>query len=40
MPDLPMKNSSTIVRCALATPLGPMTLAAHDNALVWVGFDG
>ena len=35
-----MKNSSAIVRCPLATPLGPMTLAAHDTALVWAGFDG
>jgi methylated-DNA-[protein]-cysteine S-methyltransferase len=28
------------VRCNLTTPLGPMTLAAHGNALVWAGFDG
>jgi len=27
-------------RCALASPWGPMTLAATDTALVWVGFDG
>lgn len=26
-------------RCALASPWGPMTLVAHDEALVWVGFD-
>lgn len=35
-----MKNSSKTVRCTLSTPLGPLTLAAHDSALVWVGFDG
>jgi methylated-DNA-[protein]-cysteine S-methyltransferase len=28
------------VRCALASPWGPMTLVAHDDALVWAGFDG
>lgn len=27
-------------RCALASPWGPMTLAATDTALVWTGFDG
>ena len=34
-----MKKLSAIVRCNMATPLGPMTLAAHDVALVWAGFD-
>ncbi len=28
------------VRCSLPSPWGPMTLVAHDTALVWVGFDG
>ncbi|MBK7001772.1 MAG: methylated-DNA--[protein]-cysteine S-methyltransferase [Rhodoferax sp.] len=28
------------VRCSLESPLGKMTLAANDNALVWLGFDG
>lgn len=35
-----MKFITTPVRCALSSPWGPMTLAAHDTALVWVGFDG
>jgi methylated-DNA-[protein]-cysteine S-methyltransferase len=35
-----MKYSPKTVRCGLTTPLGPMTLAAHDTALVWAGFDG
>ena len=35
-----MKYSPKTVRCSLTTPLGPMTLAAHDTALVWAGFDG
>ena len=35
-----MKHFPETVRCALASPWGPMTLIAHDEALVWVGFDG
>ncbi len=35
-----MKHSTKTVRCTLNSPLGPMTLAAHDSALVWLGFDG
>ena len=35
-----MKYSPKTVRCSLTTPLGPMTLAADDTALVWAGFDG
>ena len=35
-----MNNLLKNVRCALASPWGPMTLVAHDTALVWVGFDG
>ena len=35
-----MKHFPENVRCALASPWGPMTLIAHDEALVWVGFDG
>jgi methylated-DNA-[protein]-cysteine S-methyltransferase len=35
-----MQHTKPIVRCALASPWGAMTLAAHDTALVWVGFDG
>ena len=35
-----MKHFPETVRCALASPWGPMTLVAHDQALVWVGFDG
>lgn len=35
-----MKHSPQTARCSLSTPLGPMTLAAHDTALVWAGFDG
>ncbi|MES2949064.1 MAG: methylated-DNA--[protein]-cysteine S-methyltransferase [Pseudomonadota bacterium] len=30
----------TPVRRSLSSPWGPMTLVAHDEALVWVGFDG
>jgi methylated-DNA-[protein]-cysteine S-methyltransferase len=35
-----MKISPKTSRCTLTTPLGSMTLAAHDTALVWAGFDG
>ena len=35
-----MKYSPETVRCGLSTPLGAMTLAANNTALVWVGFDG
>ena len=35
-----MNTYLKIVRCALASPWGPMTLVAHDDALVWAGFDG
>jgi len=35
-----MKFFPTPVRCTLSSPWGPMTLAAHDDALVWAGFDG
>ena len=35
-----MKYSAKTVRSTLSSPMGPMTLAAHDNALVWLGFDG
>lgn len=35
-----MKQFRTTVRCALASPWGAMTLVAHEEALVWVGFDG
>ena len=35
-----MKQLCNTVRCALASPWGPMTLVAHDEALVWAGFDG
>ena len=35
-----MNFNFTPVRCALLTPLGPMTLASHNNALVGVWFDG
>jgi methylated-DNA-[protein]-cysteine S-methyltransferase len=35
-----MKYHFQTVRCAYAGPLGPMTLAAHDVALVGVWFDG
>lgn len=35
-----MKYSDQTVRCTLSSPWGPMTLAAHDTALVWTGFDG
>lgn len=35
-----MKFSPHTVRTALATPLGPMTLAATDTALVGAWFDG
>jgi methylated-DNA-[protein]-cysteine S-methyltransferase len=34
-----MKFSPTPVRCVIASPLGPITLAAHDRALVGVWFD-
>ena len=34
------KTTHNTVRCTLTSPWGPMTLAAHDTALVWVGFDG
>jgi methylated-DNA-[protein]-cysteine S-methyltransferase len=34
-----MKFSPTPVRCIIASPLGPITLAAHDRALVGVWFD-
>ena len=35
-----MKFPPKTVRCTLTSPWGPMTLAAHDQALVWTGFDG
>jgi len=35
-----MKFNPTPVRSTLQSPWGPMTLAAHDTGLVWVGFDG
>ena len=35
-----MKFATQPVRCALHGPLGAMTLAARDNALVGVWFDG
>ena len=35
-----MKFSFTPVRTALQTPLGPMTLAAHNDVLIGVWFDG
>lgn len=35
-----MNTSHKTVRCGLSSPWGAMTLAAHDEALVWVGFDG
>ena len=35
-----MKFSSQLVRCTFQGPLGPMTLAAHNAALVGVWFDG
>lgn len=35
-----MNTSRKIVRCSLASPWGAMTVVAHDEALVWVGFDG
>ncbi|QTN27912.1 methylated-DNA--[protein]-cysteine S-methyltransferase [Rhodoferax sp. AJA081-3] len=35
-----MKQLRTTVRCALTSPWGAMTLVAHEDALVWVGFDG
>lgn len=35
-----MQFTPTPVRCSLPSPWGPMTLAANDTALVWVGFDG
>ncbi len=35
-----MKFSSQLIRCTFQSPLGPMTLAANDTALVGVWFDG
>ena len=35
-----MNISRKIVRCGFDSPWGPMTLVAHDDALVWVCFDG
>ena len=35
-----MNTSRKTVRCSLSSPWGPMTLVSHDDALVWVGFDG
>jgi methylated-DNA-[protein]-cysteine S-methyltransferase len=35
-----MKFTPTPARCTLSSPWGTMTLAAHDDALVWAGFDG
>lgn len=35
-----MKQFRTTVCCPLASPWGAMTLVAHEDALVWVGFDG
>ena len=35
-----MKNFPRPVRCTLQSPWGAMTLAATEDALVWVGFDG
>jgi methylated-DNA-[protein]-cysteine S-methyltransferase len=35
-----MKKPHALVRCTLDTPLGTMTLAAHDTGLAWAGFDG
>ena len=35
-----MQFTPTPVRSTLHSPWGPLTLAAHDTALVWVGFDG
>nr|WP_295785478.1 methylated-DNA--[protein]-cysteine S-methyltransferase [Rhodoferax sp.] len=35
-----MNTSRKTVRCGFDSPWGPMTLVAHDDALVWVGFDG
>lgn len=35
-----MNTLRTTVRTSLASPWGAMTLVAHDEALVWVGFDG
>ena len=35
-----MNTSRKTVRCGFDIPWGPMTLVAHDDALVWVGFDG
>lgn len=35
-----MKFTPIPVRCTLQSPWGPMTLAAHETALVWLGFDG
>ena len=35
-----MNTFRKTVRFGFASPWGPMTLVAHDDALVWVGFDG
>ena len=35
-----MKTLPKTLRSTLASPLGAMTLAATESALVWVGFDG
>jgi methylated-DNA-[protein]-cysteine S-methyltransferase len=35
-----MNTIRKTVRCGFDSPWGPMTLVAHDEALVWVGFDG
>lgn len=35
-----MKTSRKTVRCGFESSWGPMTLVAHDDALVWVGFEG
>ncbi len=35
-----MKKTLTIARCSYSSPLGPMTLAAHETALVGAWFDG
>lgn len=35
-----MKFQNALLRCAWAGPLGSMTLAAHDTALVGIWFDG
>ena len=35
-----MKFNTTLIRCTWISPLGPMTLAAHDTALTGIWFDG